>query len=81
LRSSVSKHAERINEIRAVSDPIALRVKETDDRPRAAAQLRELLNQYQEKINSGDLSHIPEDKFSLMRSTYVDLVASSPSSE
>ncbi|GAA5971225.1 hypothetical protein JCM8115_005809 [Rhodotorula mucilaginosa] len=70
-----SKYVERINEIRAVSDPIALRVKETDDRPRAAAQLRELLNQYQEKINSGDLSHIPEDKLQ----TVVESVANAES--
>ncbi|POY76289.1 hypothetical protein BMF94_0484 [Rhodotorula taiwanensis] len=70
-----SAYVERIDQIQTISGPIALRVKEQEDRPRAASQLRELLNQYQEKINSGDLSHIPEDKLQ----TVVESVANAES--
>lgn len=70
-----SAYVERIDQVKAVSDPIALRVREQEDRPRAAAQLRELLNSYQEKINAGDLAHIPEDKLQ----TVIESVANAES--
>ncbi|GAA6033094.1 hypothetical protein JCM8097_002941 [Rhodosporidiobolus ruineniae] len=70
-----SAYSERLDGLKALGSPIALRLKEQDERPRAAAQLRELLQGYQEKINSGEVAHIPEDKLN----TIVETVANAES--
>ncbi|GAA5987369.1 hypothetical protein JCM11641_006946 [Rhodosporidiobolus odoratus] len=71
-----SAYVERLNLIKTVSDPIALRVKEQDARPRAAAELRELLQGYNEKLNnSSEVEHIPQDKLQ----TVIEQVANAES--
>jgi heat shock protein 4 len=70
-----SAYVERLDGMNAVGGPIALRVREQDDRPRAASQLRELLQGYQEKFNSPDYEHIPADKLQ----TAVEAVANAES--
>lgn len=57
-----SAYVERLDGLKTLGGPVALRYKEQDDRPRAASQLRELLHGYQEKANSPDYQHIPADK-------------------
>lgn len=57
-----SAYVERLDGLKALGGPVALRYREQDDRPRAASQLRELLHGYQEKANSPDYQHIPADK-------------------
>ncbi|GAA5865319.1 hypothetical protein JCM8547_005053 [Rhodosporidiobolus lusitaniae] len=70
-----SAYVEKLDAIKAVGGPVGLRVREQDDRPRAAAQLRELLQGYNDKINSGEVAHIPEDKLQ----TVVEAVANAES--
>ncbi|GAA5914333.1 hypothetical protein JCM6882_008163 [Rhodosporidiobolus microsporus] len=70
-----SAYVERLDGLKALGGPVALRVKEQDERPRASAQLRELLQSYQEKINSPDYEHIPADKMQ----TVVEQVANAES--
>ncbi|CEQ43059.1 SPOSA6832_04947, partial [Sporobolomyces salmonicolor] len=57
-----SAYVERLSGLKALGDPVALRQREQDERPRAAAQLRELLLDYQEKAGHADYAHIPQDK-------------------
>ncbi|GAA5868853.1 hypothetical protein JCM16303_000284 [Sporobolomyces ruberrimus] len=57
-----SAYVERLDGLKKLGGPVALRFREQDDRPRAASQLRELLHSYQEKANSPDYQHIPADK-------------------
>ncbi|BGP10390.1 Heat shock protein hsp88 [Rhodotorula toruloides] len=70
-----SAYVERLDGLKAIADPVALRYREQDDRPRAAAQLRELLNEYQAKVDSGDLSHLPEDKLQKVVETVANTQA------
>ncbi|BGP34378.1 adenyl-nucleotide exchange factor sse1 [Rhodotorula toruloides] len=70
-----SAYVERLDGLKVIADPIALRYREQDDRPRAAAQLRELLNEYQAKVDSGDLSHLPEDKLQKVVETVANTQA------
>lgn len=57
-----SAYVERLNALKALGDPIALRYREAEDRPRATAQLREIITGFQDKAQSGDeqYSHIGE---------------------
>ncbi|GAA6009372.1 hypothetical protein JCM11491_004297 [Sporobolomyces phaffii] len=61
-----SAYVERLDGLKALGGPVALRFREQDDRPRAASQLRELLHAYQEKANSPDYQHIPADKLQIV---------------
>ncbi|GAA5994195.1 hypothetical protein JCM5350_002183 [Sporobolomyces pararoseus] len=61
-----SAYVERLDGLKTLGGPVALRYKEQDDRPRAASQLRELLHDYQEKANSPDYQHIPADKLQIV---------------
>ncbi|KAL7419258.1 adenyl-nucleotide exchange factor sse1 [Cryptotrichosporon argae] len=57
-----SAYVDKLGALKATGDAIALRWKETQDRPRAAAELREALNLYLSQAQSGDekYSHIDE---------------------
>lgn len=57
-----SAYVQRLDGLKAMGDPIVLRWKESEDRPRAAAALRETLNTFLEMAQSGDdkYSHIDE---------------------
>lgn len=57
-----SAYVERLNALKALGDPVNLRYREHEDRPRATAQLREIITDFQDKAQSGDekYSHIPE---------------------
>ncbi|GAA6022268.1 hypothetical protein JCM10207_008908 [Rhodosporidiobolus poonsookiae] len=70
-----SAYVERLDGMKAISDPIVLRLREQDERPKAASQLRELLQQYQDKLNSSETDHIPEDK----KMTAIETVANAES--
>lgn len=58
-----SAYVEKLDSLKAIGDAINLRYRETDERPRAAAQLREVIADYLGKAQSGDeaYSHIPEE--------------------
>ncbi|GAA5836620.1 hypothetical protein JCM3766R1_006972 [Sporobolomyces carnicolor] len=61
-----SAYVERLDGLKQLGGPVALRFREQDDRPRAASQLRELLHDYQEKANSPDYQHIPAEKLQIV---------------
>lgn len=61
-----SAYVERLDGLKTLGGPVALRYKEQEDRPRAASQLRELLHDYQEKANSPDYQHIPAEKLQIV---------------
>lgn len=52
----------RLDTLKAGGDPIQLRYREHDERPRALAAIREVFSSFMEKAQSGDekYSHIPE---------------------
>ena len=58
-----SAYVKKLDELKATGDLIYLRWKESEDRPKAAASLRESLNMYLSQAQSGDekYSHISED--------------------
>ncbi|KAK4055022.1 adenyl-nucleotide exchange factor sse1 [Microbotryomycetes sp. JL221] len=60
--ASKSAYVEKLDGLKAIGEAISLRYRETDERPRAAAQLREVIADYLGKAQSGDeaYSHIPE---------------------
>ncbi|BGP42453.1 adenyl-nucleotide exchange factor sse1 [Rhodotorula kratochvilovae] len=71
-----SAYVERLAGLKALGDPVHLRMREQDDRPRAAAQLRDLLNEYSAKMsNEEEVAHIPEDK----RQKVIETVANAES--
>ncbi|SCZ95105.1 BZ3500_MvSof-1268-A1-R1_Chr11-3g03606 [Microbotryum saponariae] len=57
-----SAYVARLEGLKALGDPIALRYREHEERPRATAALREIITGFLEKAQSGDekYSHIPE---------------------
>ncbi|KAK4701527.1 hypothetical protein P7C70_g4705, partial [Phenoliferia sp. Uapishka_3] len=57
-----SAYVARLDGLKALGDPINLRYREHDERPRACATLRETINGFQDKAQSGDekYSHIAE---------------------
>lgn len=57
-----SAYVEKLNELKKIGDPIYLRWKENDERPKAAAALRETVNHWMEVVQSGDekYSHISD---------------------
>lgn len=57
-----SAYVQKLDSLKAHGDPIVLRWKESEDRPRAAAGLRESLNLYLSQAQSGDAKyeHISE---------------------
>ena len=57
-----SAYVQRLDSLKTIGDQIVLRWKESEDRPKAAAALRETLNLYLSQAQSGDekYSHISE---------------------
>lgn len=57
-----SLYVSKLDEVKVVGNPIALRFKEDESRPKAAAQLRESTNEFMTKAQSGDekYSHLSE---------------------
>ncbi|WVR06056.1 hypothetical protein IAU60_003084 [Kwoniella sp. DSM 27419] len=57
-----SAYVQRLDALKAKGDPIVLRWKESDDRPKAAAALKEVINTYLSAAQGGDdkYSHIEE---------------------
>ncbi|KAI0044630.1 heat shock protein 70 [Auriscalpium vulgare] len=67
--ASKSAYVERLDAAKALGDPVTNRWREFEERPRAAAQLRETVNSYITQATSGDdkLSHIDDkDKQSIV---------------
>jgi heat shock protein 4 len=64
-----SAYVARLDALRALGDPVAFRCRETEERARAVAQLRETLNDYATKASSTDerFAHIDDkDKQSVL---------------
>ncbi|KAI5476560.1 hypothetical protein MNV49_007507 [Pseudohyphozyma bogoriensis] len=57
-----SAYVERLTALKALGDPILLRYREHEERPRASAALREVIQKYQSEAAGGDekFSHIPQ---------------------
>ena len=57
-----SAYVARLDGLKALGDPILLRYREHEDRPRATAALREIITKFQDQAQGGDekYSHIPE---------------------
>lgn len=57
-----SVYVSKLDEVKAVGGPVALRCKEDEARPKAASQLREATNEFMTKAQSGDekYSHLSE---------------------
>jgi len=57
-----SLYVSKLDAVKAVGGPVALRCKEDEARPKAAAQLREATNEFMTKAQSGDekYSHLSE---------------------
>lgn len=57
-----SKYVERLDGLKALGDPIQLRFREHEERPRATAALRETISGFADKAQSGDdkYSHLAE---------------------
>ncbi|EPQ29913.1 uncharacterized protein PFL1_02586 [Pseudozyma flocculosa PF-1] len=58
-----SAYVERLAALNKIGQPIQFRQKESEERPKAASQLREALNRYMEMVQSGDekYAHISDD--------------------
>lgn len=52
-----SKYVERLDALKALGDPIQLRFREHEDRPRACQTLRETISGFQSKATSGDAKY------------------------
>jgi len=57
-----SAYVKRLDNLKAMGDPVVLRFKESEERPRASAALRESLNLYLSQAQSGDemYTHLDE---------------------
>ena len=67
-----SAYVQRLDGLKVMGDPIVLRWREGDERPKAASSLRESLNLYLSQAQSGDekYSHIDEaDKTKVVSSS------------
>jgi heat shock protein 4 len=49
-----SAYVARLDGLKTLGDPIQLRYREHDDRPRATAQFREIVTGFADKANNGD---------------------------
>ncbi|ELU42477.1 heat shock protein Hsp88 [Rhizoctonia solani AG-1 IA] len=58
--ASKSAYVERLDALHALGDPVTTRYREWEARPRAAAQLRETIGSYMERVNQPDFAHIDE---------------------
>lgn len=58
-----SAYVKRIDELKKVGDKVVLRWRENDERPRAAAQLREVINQFLSAAQNGEekYAHISDE--------------------
>lgn len=58
-----SQYVSRLDKLKVMGDPIALRWKESEDRPKAASEIREVLNTYLSQAQSGNekYSHLSEE--------------------
>lgn len=64
-----SAYVSRLDSLKALGDPIAMRYRENEDRPRASSELRECLNNYMAQATSTEekYAHIEEkDKQSIV---------------
>jgi heat shock protein 4 len=70
-----SQYVERLDKLKVMGDPIQLRWKESEDRPKAASELREVLNTYLTAAQSGDekYSHLPEEDINKVVSAFKDM--------
>lgn len=59
-----SVYVQKLNELKKTGDPITMRYREFNERPRAEKTLRDTIAQYQSQINAGDdrYSHISEEE-------------------
>jgi heat shock protein 4 len=69
-----SAYVKRLDGLKVMGDPIQLRWRENDDRPKAASQLREALNMYLTMAQSDD------DKYSHIEASEKEKVVSTGSS-
>ncbi|KAI9033507.1 heat shock protein 70 family [Hyaloraphidium curvatum] len=67
--ASKSQYKERLDQLKAIGDPIAHRHRESEILPKAVAKLRESISAYLGQLNAGDdkLSHIPADDLTRCR--------------
>ncbi|SCV73593.1 BQ2448_7519 [Microbotryum intermedium] len=72
-----SAYVARLEGLKALGDPIALRYREHEERPRATAALREIITGFLEKAQSGDekYSHIAEKDLSTVIETCANAEA------
>ena len=70
-----SAYVKRLDGLKVMGDPIVLRWKESEDRPPAAAALRESLNLYLGQAQSGD------EKYSHLAEADINKVVSAITSE
>lgn len=68
-----SAYVKRLDGLKVMGDPIQLRWRENDDRPKAASQLREALNMYLTMAQSDD------DKYSHIEASEKEKVVSTGS--
>ncbi|ORX42449.1 putative heat shock protein Hsp88 [Piromyces finnis] len=59
-----SVYVKKLEDLKKIGDPIALRYRESNERPNAEQALRETIAQYQKQINAGDdrYDHISEEE-------------------
>lgn len=70
--ASKSAYVQRLDKLKVMGDPIQLRWKESEDRPKASSELREVINTYLSQAQSGDekYSHLPEADITKVVSKY-----------
>lgn len=67
-----SQYVEKLDNLKVLGDQIVFRWKESEDRPRAAAALRELANDFLSKAQGGDAAyeHIGQEDLQKVVSTF-----------
>lgn len=62
--STKSVYVKKLDELKKIGDPIALRYRESTERPQAEKALRDTIAQYQSQINAGDgrYDHLTEEE-------------------
>ena len=68
-----SQYVEKLDKLKVLGDQIVFRWKESEDRPKAAAALRELANDFLSKAQSGDAAyeHIGQEDLQKVVSVYL----------
>lgn len=72
-----SAYVARLDGLKALGDPVQMRYREHDDRPRATAQFREVVTRFADQAGSGDekYSHIAEKDISTVVETCANAEA------